>query len=112
MYKRTFQEIGGCDERFDIPGGGFMNIDLFQRAANHAETSLILLIGEGVFHQIHGGTTTNVLPEDRDAEVQTYRQQYRAIYGHDLEPTKTTFYFFGNLPTEASKIQRRNFPDH
>jgi glycosyltransferase involved in cell wall biosynthesis len=109
MRKHTFRELGGCDERFDFPGGGFMNIDLFQRAANKPDTPLILLIGEGVFHQIHGGTTTNVALEDRDAEVLTYRQQYREIYGCDLVPTKADFYYFGHMPNDASKIQRRNY---
>jgi glycosyltransferase involved in cell wall biosynthesis len=111
MRKQTFQELGGCDERFDMPGGGFMNIDLFQRAASKPETTLILLIGEGVFHQVHGGTTTNVTPQDRDAEVQTYEDQYREIHGCDLVQTKTDFYYFGHLPNEASKIQRRNFSE-
>jgi glycosyltransferase involved in cell wall biosynthesis len=109
MRKDTFRELDGCDERFDLPGGGFMNIDLFQRAASKPDTTLIMLIGEGVFHQIHGGTTTNVTPEDRDAEVQTYEQQYRAIHGSDLVQTKTDFYYFGHIPNDAAKIQRRNY---
>ena len=111
LRKQTLAEIGGCDERFDIPGGGFMNIDLFQRAANHPDTTLVLLMGEGVFHQIHGGTTTNVMPEARDAEVATYRDQYRQIHGCDLVQTRAEFNYFGHMPTEASKIHRRKFPD-
>lgn len=109
MLKSTFLEIGGCDERFDIPGGGFMNIDIFQRLASHPKTTLILLVGEGVFHQIHGGTTTNVPPEDRDSEVERYRRQYFEIRGCDLVQTETDFHYFGHLPTDASKIHRRNF---
>ena len=35
------------------------------------------LIGEGCFHQLHGGTTTNVSTEKRDASLAKYRQQYR-----------------------------------
>lgn len=109
MRRETFFEIGRCDERFDLPGGGFMNIDLFQRAANHTGTELILLIGEGVFHQIHGGTTTNVAPDLRDSEVETYRQQYRAIHGGDMVQTRADFHYFGHLPTESSKIHRRDY---
>jgi glycosyltransferase involved in cell wall biosynthesis len=109
MRRETFVEIGRCDERFDYPGGGFMNIDLFQRAANHPGTELILLIGEGVFHQLHGGTTTNVDPDHRDAEVEKYRQQYQAIHGRDMVQTAADFYYFGHLPTESSKIHRRDY---
>ena len=109
MRKSTFQEIGGCDERFNLPGGGFMNIDIFQRAASREDTTLVLLVGEGVFHQFHGGTTTNVSPDDRDAEVQSYLRQYIEIHGRDLIQTKSGFHYFGHLPTEASKIHRRKF---
>jgi len=109
MRKSTFSEIGGCDERFNIPGGGFMNIDIFQRAASHEDTTLVLLVGEGVFHQMHGGTTTNVLPDDRDANVEGYLQQYVEIHGRELVQTKSGFHYFGHLPTDASKIHRRNF---
>jgi len=109
MRRDTFAQIGGCDERFDLPGGGFMNIDIFQRAASRDDTTLVLLVGEGVFHQVHGGTTTNVSPEDRDAEVASYRRQYVEIHGHELEQTRSGFHYFGHLPTEASKIHRRNY---
>lgn len=109
MRKSAFSEIGGCDERFDIPGGGFMNIDLFQRAASLEGATVTLLVGEGVFHQLHGGTTTNVSPEDRDAEVQRYIRQYIEIHGHDLIQTESDFHYFGHLPTDASKIHRRKF---
>jgi len=111
LRRDTFYEIGGCDERFDIPGGGFMNIDLFQRAANHPGVCLVLLIGEGVFHQIHGGTTTNVSPEERDEEVKAYKKQYFDIRGFELVQTPANFNYFGHLPTDASKIHRRIFDE-
>lgn len=109
MTRNTYQEIGGCDERFDIPGGGFMNIDLFRRAADHPATSLVLLVGEGSFHQVHGGTTTNVTPEYRDREVARYGQQYEELRGEAFRATGEPFHYFGHLPNEASKIHRRSY---
>lgn len=109
MRRETFIDLGGCDEQFDLPGGGFMNIDLFQRAAEAPGSTLILLMGEGVFHQLHGGTTTNVPPERRDAEVEGYRRQYRALRGKNLSPTGAAFHYFGHIPNEAAKIHRREY---
>jgi glycosyltransferase involved in cell wall biosynthesis len=111
MTRNTYADIGGCDERFTTPGGGFMNIDLFKRAAEHPASTLVLLIGEGSFHQVHGGTTTNVTPEHRDAEVARYGQQYEAIRGKPFSATSAPFHYFGHLPNEASKIHRRRYDE-
>jgi len=109
MLKSTFDELGGCEPLFDFPGGGFMNIDLYQRAAELPNTTLILLIGEGVFHQLHGGTTTNVDPAIRDSRVSDYRTQYEEIRGQPLKPVNTEYFFFGHYPNDASKIHRKKF---
>jgi glycosyltransferase involved in cell wall biosynthesis len=31
--KETFNQFGGCNEKFDLPGGGFLNLDMFREAA-------------------------------------------------------------------------------
>jgi len=111
LRRETFVDIDGCDERFDFPGGGFVNIDLFKRAADHPDTTLVLLVGEGSFHQVHGGTTTNVSAGERDAEVAHYVRQYREIHGSDFRATASEFHFLGNIPTEAAKIHRRRYDD-
>ncbi|MFO7551196.1 MAG: glycosyltransferase family A protein [Haliea sp.] len=108
MMKKNYFAIGGAEERFDIAGGGFMNIDLFKRAIDFDSSHPVMLIGEGSFHQIHGGTTTNVHPEEQTRRVETYKQQYREIRGSDLQPTVKDLYYYGNMPTPASKIQRLN----
>lgn len=111
LRRETLAALGGCDERFDLPGGGFVNIDLFKRAADHPDTTLVLLVGEGSFHQVHGGTTTNVPERERDADVERYRRQYADIHGREFEATRSEFHFLGRLPTEASKIHRRRHTD-
>lgn len=106
MSAEHFKNIGGVDERFDIPGGGFMNLDLFKRACDNGDATPVLLIGEGSFHQLHGGTTTNVSPEVQEELVERYKQQYREIHGEDLKGVSSDVFFFGHMPTEASKIHR------
>ena len=42
----------GYDERFDAPGGGFVNLDAFRRAVELPGARLVVLLGEGTFHQL------------------------------------------------------------
>jgi hypothetical protein len=106
MQRELFVGLGGVDERFDLPGGGVVNMDIFKRAVDSPGVTAVQLIGEGCFHQLHGGTTTNVPAEDRDASIQKFFKQYRDIRGDDEIITTKTFNFIGHLPTKASKIHR------
>ena len=108
MSARHFREIGGADEQFVIPGGGFLNMDLYKRACDTGDATPVMLIGEGSFHQIHGGTTTNIAPDRQAQIVETYKQQYREIRGAELTAVSKELFFFGHMPTEASKIHRRS----
>ncbi|TGD74885.1 glycosyltransferase family 2 protein [Mangrovimicrobium sediminis] len=108
MSAAHYRDIGGADEQFDIPGGGFMNMDLFKRACDTGDVTPVMLIGEGSFHQLHGGTTTNIAPDEQARIVKTYEQQYRDIRGDRLTAVSKELFFFGHMPTLASKIHRRN----
>ncbi len=106
MKRTLFKEQGGADQRFDLPGGGFINLDIFSRAIDAPGVTAAQLIGEGCFHQLHGGTTTNISIERRNLSLEKYRQQFEEIRGHGDYITKKKFYFMGHLPTMASKIHR------
>ncbi len=54
-----FARLGGYDEAFRMPGGGLVNLDFYKRAVEAPESELIYLLGEGCFHQLHGGVTTS-----------------------------------------------------
>lgn len=110
LTRNLFAEMGGADERFDIPGGGFLNMDLYSEAAAVEGVTPVQLIGEGSFHQLHGGTTTNVAPAERDAKVEKYHDQYRQIRGRDCTVTDKDIYYFGHLPNHHSKIHLWNRP--
>ncbi|MBP0445058.1 glycosyltransferase family 2 protein [Roseomonas sp. SSH11] len=58
MSRALWRELGGYDEAFRGAGGGAVNPDLFIRACEAPGTQLIRVLGEGTFHQLHGGTTT------------------------------------------------------
>lgn len=83
----VFAEIGRADERFDLPGGGALNLAIYRQAALHPRTRLFVLPGEGSFHQLHGGVTTSELP-DRDALLGRIRRQLHEVLGcHFTSPT-------------------------
>lgn len=106
MARSLFNSIGGADERFSSPGGGLINSDIFKRAADTPGVMPVQLIGEGSFHQLHGGTTTNVSAAERNARVEQFRREYAEIRGHDNFMTEKSFHFMGHLPTQESKIHR------
>ncbi|WP_262692811.1 glycosyltransferase family 2 protein [Kordiimonas aestuarii] len=59
MRKSTWIRLGGYDEAFDEPGGGYANPDLLRRAVDLPDTELVKLVDEGTFHQCHGGISTS-----------------------------------------------------
>jgi hypothetical protein len=95
--RTVLEAIGGCDERFDVPGGGFVNLDLFARCALHPGAQVFMLLGEGSFHQVHGGTTTNVSREEAEVRIERYRRQYEALRGRPYEVPRVDLQFFGAL---------------
>ena len=54
----VLRDLGGADERFDMPGGGALNLYLYKRVVEYPRTKFFSLLGEGSFHQVHGGVTT------------------------------------------------------
>jgi glycosyltransferase involved in cell wall biosynthesis len=104
MKRSLFKGLGGADERFDYPGGGFLNLDIFKRAVESSGVTPLQIIGEGCFHQLHGGVTTNSSGEERNARLQKYRAQYAQIRGDDEVMAKVSFIYMGHMPTVASNI--------
>ena len=56
--RELWDEVGGVDDAFNAPGGGLAALDLFTRLISLPETQPTILLGEGSFHQVHGGATT------------------------------------------------------
>jgi glycosyltransferase involved in cell wall biosynthesis len=89
-----WRALGGWDEGFMTPGGGYVNLDTWARACADPTGEVIMLLGEATFHQFHGGIVTNNL----NPPLGLFRDEYRRLRGHDYErPTRQTLYF-GELP--------------
>jgi glycosyltransferase involved in cell wall biosynthesis len=96
LPKALWKELEGLDERFEMPGGGLVNHDLYRRACSAPNTKLVVLLGEATFHQFHGGAATSRRFdfEDMQADYERLRgERYRA-------PRKESFYF-GRVPDTA-----------
>lgn len=103
MRRELWEELGGMDERFDVLGGGYVNLDIFRRAMGLNDARLVLLLGEATFHQLHGGVATN-LPVERVADAQSaWADQYRRIRGQDYtKPAQSgPPTYLGTLPRPA-----------
>lgn len=104
LKRELFLEQGGADERFDFPGGGFLNLDIFKRAVEAPGVTPVQIIGEGSFHQLHGGITTNKVGEQREQQLEKYREQYEQIRGHRNVMSGASFIYMGHMPTKTSNI--------
>lgn len=104
LRRDQFLEMGGVEERFDLPGGGFVNADTFKRAVEWPGVTPVQIIGEGCFHQLHGGTTTNDTGKKRDKKLQVYRAQYEEIRGDTNLMADRNFVYMGHMPTKMSNI--------
>jgi hypothetical protein len=103
LRRETWDALGGLDERFDMPGGGLVNLDTWRRAIELPRAEQVMLLGEGTFHQLHGGIATNAAPQSVQGTMDQWFGQYRAIRRHpwaDPEPPHPPTYL-GTLPRPA-----------
>lgn len=104
MSKSLFKKLGGCDERFDLPGGGLLNLDLYREVCEHKDTTLFYILGEGNFHQVHNGICTNASPEQQQAQLKGYFDQYSRIRSKAYSMPEKKINYIGHVPKEALKF--------
>ena len=99
----SFEALDGYDAAFQSPGGGLVNHDFVTRASANNANDFIVLLGEGVFHQIHGGVATNVKPEDHPRRK--FREEYRRIRGcSHHRPKIEKVIYVGEMPQAARRF--------
>ena len=78
--RQIFDDIGGADERFNLLGGGSINLHIYRKIGMHKSSYYYFVLpGEGSFHQFHGGVTTSSR-EDREALLELFRIQLDEIW--------------------------------
>lgn len=88
LARSRWQALGGVDERFGLPTGGFLGRDLFRRALELPQAELLVLLGEGTFHQVHGGLETSADDAAHQALLEGWHSQYRSLRGGPLAAPK------------------------
>ena len=77
LPRSAWEALGGYDERFAAIGGGLGGIDFYRRVSEGPDLPVVGLLGEGAFHQVHGGVTTSS-PVDRWRE---FHDEYVRVRG-------------------------------
>lgn len=99
MRKSLWEELGGLDSQFVTSGGGLANLDLFARACALPDVQLIVILGEGTFHQVHGGASAN----SPQSKWQEYHAEYMQIRGRSFVTPQLTPLYLGAV---SSKVAR------
>ncbi len=105
--RKLLEQVGGFDEGFDTPGGGYTNLDIYERLGASPGVHLVSVLGEGSFHQVHGGTTTNMAdPAERRERVFSYGQRYAELRGRPYTGPEKQIHYVGSFHGDPAKRTR------
>jgi glycosyltransferase involved in cell wall biosynthesis len=99
-HRQHFQRIGPADERFNLRGGGSINLHILRALGISTDIEPVVLLGEGSFHQMHGGVTTTV-QESREHTLKQFNQQLNDIWGGEFQPLSRQPTLLGTIPANA-----------
>ena len=104
------EQSGGFDEIFDMPGGGYANLDIYERLGSTPGVTVATILGEGSFHQFHHGTTTNQDEvENRHRLISSYAEHYEAERGKVFAASGKPIHYVGRLFEGATRTRSRRF---
>ena len=103
MASALWAELEGFDEIFDRAGGGLVNHDLYRRACEALDTDLVMLLGEGSFHQFHGGAATS-----GNAVREELWSEYAALRERSFEPPTRQPRYLGSVSPQAQRHLTRS----
>jgi cephalosporin hydroxylase len=104
VSRAQLEQVGGFDERFTVPGGGYANLELYERLGSSPDVTVCSILGEGSFHQVHGGTTTNEAEaEERRTRVFGYAGEYAQLRGRPFRGAGKPIHFVGRITTGAAR---------
>ena len=105
--RSLLEQVGGFDESFDMPGGGYANLDIYERLGSSPEVTAVTMLGEGSFHQLHGGTTTNQELHERGRRLESYAAHYLDQRGRSFRGLDKPMHYIGTMTWEACRTRPR-----
>jgi hypothetical protein len=93
LSRTLWDELGGYDEAFQEPGGSVVNPDTLIRAVALPGAQLIRILGEGTFHQFHGGLSTST-QESALNMLKEGSRSYLRLRGKPLVPVRARGWTF------------------
>jgi cephalosporin hydroxylase len=104
--RHLLEQVGGFDDSFSMAGGGYANLELYERLGSSPDVKVVTMLGEGSFHQIHGGTTTNLAEaEKRHRKLQSFADHFEDLRGKRFIGHRKPIHYVGSL-TEDSRRSR------
>jgi len=104
VRRSLLEQVGCLDEAFAMPGGGYCNLDLYERLASTPQLRMVTILGEGSFHQMHGGTTTNQAdPLERRERIRSYVDHYTQVRGRPFKGPEKPIHYVGTFTCESAK---------
>jgi cephalosporin hydroxylase len=102
--RSLLEQVGGFDESFSVAGGGYANLELYERLGSSPDITVCSILGEGSFHQSHGGTTTNQTDAvERRSRVFGYGQDYAGLRGRAFKGPGKPIHYVGRIASDAAR---------
>jgi hypothetical protein len=99
VRRDTFRQIDGFDSRFQEPGGGLAILDIFKTLVSDLRREYVVLLGEGSFHQFHGGIASNAAYAEHP--WRRFAAEYERIRGEPFTMAIRRPLLFGAIPPQA-----------
>ncbi|MGZ5154292.1 MAG: glycosyltransferase [Burkholderiales bacterium] len=105
LHRDLLEEAGGFDERYVSMGGGLINPALQAALYEIAGVEFVIILGEGTFHQYHGGATSGTPWTQIPDMLDDFNREFREIYGKEykvaVEPKPR---YVGHMPEQAMRF--------
>jgi cephalosporin hydroxylase/glycosyltransferase involved in cell wall biosynthesis len=108
VTRDQLQQAGGFDESFSMPGGGYANLDIYERLGAAPGVTVATMLGEGSFHQVHGGTTTNLTDVDeRHRRLASYSEHFVGLRGRGFRGHGKKIHYIGTMTPDIARTRAR-----
>jgi len=96
----NFEAIGQADMDFQLPGGGALNLHMYRSLGLLPGCQIVVVPGEGTFHQFHGGVTTRET-SDREQILERQHAQLQNLWNNQFRALSREPTLFGTVTGHA-----------